>query len=543
MRQSRAFFFHALARATKTLAEGVLYLWISVVILYGTPFSEVLNIFLGYKGMPLQRSEGVGPLLWWLALAMLLSMLISYALRLARYLPRYVALTMVSAVLFSALYLLDPLLNTMPFYFFVQRDWTLLMWLTFFLAIWVYSTNRRESYLIDFLLFCIGLQALFAIVHHLMGINQFHTPHFGSRTQGTYDNPNIFAPVALIGIGIAIAKSLREQSRSLRLLHALIATLCMVGIWMTYTRASWLALSIMFLAVFLRLKRNISQPVRYGLVALALLFGVGTLFWRTGGRLLGNPDDRSTWGRVAIWKVAWNIYKERPILGHGAMSYRLLQEQSVTPELQAFGPRNSDAKNLLLNLGVEFGIIGVVLFLLFVGAVFYLGGRLASQNARDGDDGFGMGTQLALLNILIAGLFDTLVLESYRVPSTMALMLVAGIVTARTARHYLLDGNALTPATSFETAKRLPLTSRQRPTTRLAFWGALTALLLLGAIPFLSGYLQFRHYQRAIPTFRTQNPARPHFTPLAQIPLAMQHALIASEDGYFLQHHGVDWQA
>ena len=36
---------------------------------------------------------------------------------------------------------------------------------------------------------------------------------------------------------------------------------------------------------------------------------------------------------------------------------------------------------------------------------------------------------------------------------------------------------------------------------------------------------------------------RRNFTPLAQIPKVMQHAVLASEDARFYEHSGVDWQA
>ena len=110
-----------LGRTMRTLAEGALYLWISAVILYGSPLSEVFNIPSGYMYMPLATEEKVKPLLWWLEMAALLCVFIGYALRLARRLPRHIALTIVAAALFSTLYLLDPLLSTLPFYFFGQR--------------------------------------------------------------------------------------------------------------------------------------------------------------------------------------------------------------------------------------------------------------------------------------------------------------------------------------------------------------------------------------------------------------------------------------
>lgn len=525
MEQEHPKFSNRLAQAAKMLAEGMLYLWISAVILYGTPLSEIFNIPLGYTPDPLIVLEGVEPLLWWLGLAGTLCLLIGYVRRWTSGAPRPMAFTIATAVAFSMLYLLDPLLNTMPFYFFAQRDWTLLMWLIFLLPIWVYNNNRREVHLADFVLFCIGLQAVFAIGNHLLGINQFHTPNFGNRTQGTYDNPNVFYPLALIGAGMAFARSLTEHRRDLRLLHGLVAILCTASIWMTYTRGAWLALILMCLWALIRFRRWLPQRTRYGLVMVAVLFGVGMLFWRTGGRLLANPDDRPAWGRVAIWKVAWNIYTQRPVLGHGVMSYRLLQNRHMTPELQAFDPRNVEAKNLLLNLGVEFGAIGVLLFLLYAGSLWNLSGWLASRQDDTDSAGLGMGGQLILLGILVAGLFDTPVLESFRIPSTMAQMLVFGLATAR-ALH--------TCPAVFSPRVRNATGFRMRYVTvaLLVLLAASISVIVWGAV---------RKVRDALP--RVQALSRARSDGGQEIPQALRHLVIASEDGYYLVHHGVDWQA
>jgi len=71
----------------------------------------------------------------------------------------------------------------------------------------------------------------------------------------------------------------------------------------------------------------------------------------------------------------------------------------------------------------------------------------------------------------------------------------------------------------------------------------LLAICLLTTVPVASGLWRFTRATPPIDAYRTLTPARPQFTPLSEIAEPMQHALIASEDGNFYQHHGVDWQA
>lgn len=265
-----------------------------------------------------------------------------------------------------------------------------------------------------------------------------------------------------------------------------------------------------------------------------MLFIVGTLFVRTRGQVMGSPDDRFFWGRWQIWNVSLRIVLDRPFLGHGFQTYLEKRNQFMTPALKAFGPLNTEAKNLLLNIAVEFGIVGVAVFAWLIIAFFRLMQTMLRRYPHGMYGSLWLAGRDVLIALLVCGTADTPVLERYRVPSSWMLMLVLGLIA----------NAALSPSTPSETAKRLSSASR-RPFTvnRLTLWSTLTVLFILGSAPFASGYLQFRHYRNAIPTFRTQNPDRSRFTPLVQIAPALRYALIASEDGYFLQHHGVDWQA
>jgi len=69
---------------------------------------------------------------------------------------------------------------------------------------------------------------------------------------------------------------------------------------------------------------------------------------------------------------------------------------------------------------------------------------------------------------------------------------------------------------------------------------SLTLLLLRWVDPWFTGVQLQR---RAEALFRREKYVKRHqFVPLSRISQALQHAVIAAEDGRFFQHHGIDWQ-
>ena len=91
---------------------------------------------------------------------------------------------------------------------------------------------------------------------------------------------------------------------------------------------------------------------------------------------------------------------------------------------------------------------------------------------------------------------------------------------------------------------------KQSPWRRLALW---LALLVVGAYAFCLGALSLLRFvnpvrtmvqiERAIEARANGEPERfaRQFTPLEAIPVALQHAVVAAEDGGFYRHRGIDW--
>ncbi|GIV17335.1 MAG: hypothetical protein KatS3mg022_2770 [Armatimonadota bacterium] len=501
----------------------LLLAWVAAVVLNGTALTDIINVQSVYLAASLLvTSEGVDQVVWWLVHAVLvISAIVATFISLSRQVAASRAF--LSGVIgLACLYLIDPLLSTREPFLFSLTVWSLQVTLIFFGFAWVATSASTRVLIVDFLLFCIALQAGHAIVYHIAGINQFSTPGFGHRTQGTYLNPNVLYPVLVIGAALAYARSLTESIPSVRWIHVTVAALCLVATWMTYTRGAWLAVAAICLAALLCPRKPLVPIARTLIFLTALLFLVGALLVRTKGRLMANPDDRPAWGRVAIWKTAVSIWSQHPWIGHGLMSYPQWQDRRMSSELLEFGPRNYDAKNLFLNLAVEFGLIGVAIFVLTIWAFYRLSGYLLAQPIPETDTAILYGSRLGGLGILVAGLFDTPILEGFRFPSSVVLSTVLGVATACSQQLCVDRLSVLYHFLRWLATGVLIFVS-----VAVAFWLSVSSHVK----PFAAALQESK--LSSLPLSTTLADVTPHFL----------ECLIASEDGNFYQHHGVDWQA
>ena len=119
---------------------------------------------------------------------------------------------------------------------------------------------------------------------------------------------------------------------------------------------------------------------------------------------------------------------------------------------------------------------------------------------------------------------------------------------SETASH--VNADIISPVTArFFSRFKLP---RRRPSLRSIGIGILIgvastwllSVILLVALRWIDPPTTAVHMQRHLQASFRGVPyhERYHFVPLSQISPALQHAVVAAEDGRFYQHHGFDWQ-
>jgi O-antigen ligase len=521
--------------AARTLSYGVIYVGTAGLILYGSPATDILlfRIQPGRQIVDPFTLRGAWGTAAYLGGWCLLAILMLWAWRRHSRQARGWGLVLAMLAL-GLLYLTDVVLSTASLMHYAERAWIYFTLAVFFAVTNLFVHDQQRFHLLDFMLFCVGVQSVFAIAYYLLDINQFVTPGFGRRTSGTFFNPNVLYPVTLMGTVLAFYRATDEADRPLRQLLWLIGWLSVVATVLTFTRIAWIALAVFFILFGRFNRQRLGASFRTLLLMCAVLLIAGTLFVRTKGHIVGNPHDRSFWGRWQIWHVSLRIALDRPLLGHGFQTYLEKRDQFMTPGLKAFGPLNTEAKNLFLNVAIEFGLTGLIVLLWSIFAFL----RLAHTTLRLHHDTtcsslLHAGRDVVIV-LLVCSTADTPILERHRVPSTWMLMLLIGLV----------GGYALSRSASHENNRQEVYSKVQRSRiSRLMLWSVAVLLPLLLSFPLTSAYLRFLQHRTDIPNYRTVAPPRPLFTPLTEIAEPMRDALVASEDGYFYQHHGVDWQA
>ncbi|MEJ5253645.1 MAG: O-antigen ligase family protein, partial [Armatimonadota bacterium] len=438
------------------------------------------------------------------------------------------------SALFALMYLLDFFLSRAPVYEYATLS-ILLLPLIIWLFILLIADQQTALRLLKATALFVAIQSVYGIVYYATGTEQFYTPRFGARTAGTLESPNNLYVVALMGVPLlwCLAKG-SSSNWERKLWYAGLVTTFSALIF-TYTRTGWLAVVPVLLWLAFHPYSCVStKSSKYIVVSICTLLLIATVFVRTGGNYLGNPSDRSFHGRFAIWRVAWKVCFLHPWIGNGLNTYPWLQRQMMTADLESFGPGNEEAKNLFLNLFAELGAVGLVLFLMTIFSYIALINFQLSKMEHNLFKYAVTGCYMAVVSVLLASFGDTPILHFKRLAPTLVFAVTIAVGTVIAVQHHSVP----TPC-----PHRNPITfSIPRVFRRLPLALMLLLPILLLLYPF-SGYLQFLHHRISIPAYRTLIPNLPRFTPLAEVAPAMKDALIASEDGYFLQHHGVDWQA
>ncbi|MCW5935006.1 MAG: transglycosylase domain-containing protein [Fimbriimonadia bacterium] len=502
------------------------------------PFEALLHLsiqgFLWMGGAELVSLTGYDGLLYVAGLHAVFALLLfglfcHYSLRIWN-VPARIAIFF--TVSFFSLYLIDFLASTREHYEFVLVNWAVYTFIMFLSLLFIQNRNAVFT-IVKVIAFAIGVQALYAIIFYIQGINQFETPHFGHRTGGTLGTPNQLYPLVMIGVPLTIAIAWGQENRFRKGFWLFLACLTIFALILTFTRTGWIALSFGLLC-FLFVRPAVESPLTHRLALGGLCLGLllSAALVRTQGAWVGNENDRSFWGRPAIWITAVSIVKDSPLIGFGVGTYGDLQKAKAGPDLLRFNPMNDEPKNLMIHVITELGIIGLGIFLGLIWAVVRVIKRgLSHANLAYEHRLIFQGISFALLTLIIAGIADTPILHFARWESTLTTFALLGALV-------VIQNDSKSP-------NKLDL-NLVRIRERRFFLAALLALgifLTASAIVVIPSLSKVNHLKVSNALRNDYLAQNKDYTRLNHIPPLLQEAMIASEDGNFFYHQGVDWNA
>lgn len=189
------------------------------------------------------------------------------------------------------------------------------IFMTFVATMFIYGKARIRALLLV-VVASIGFYGfkggIFSIVHG--GAERVQGP------ENSFIDGNTFIGLALnMVIPLLIALALDESRRWVRRLFYLTAGLSVIASIFTYSRGAWLGLAVISPLVLLQLKMTPRIIVVVGLVlsaAFASAIFPEKVFQRAD-TIANYEEDGSANQRLASWSVAWNVARDRPLVGAG----------------------------------------------------------------------------------------------------------------------------------------------------------------------------------------------------------------------------------
>jgi O-antigen ligase len=307
-------------------------------------------------------------------------------------------------------------------------SWTILA--LYLVVGWLRDAERTERFLLLLLPPAVVFGA-YGIVQHFTGVNLFggsmHSLVLGERRvffpRGGFSHyqtyANVYFVVFCLSCGLAAAAS--GRSRALR--RSVAAFLGVVVVF-TFTRGIWVSLlAALVILSWLFTRRAAFALAGAGVVALAALLLTPSSL-RT--RALSMADLGTNVERLLLWETAWNMVRDRPILGVGVGNFRTAQDAYVREEVPLAMTR-THAHNVWLQAAVERGVLGMLALLWLVIALFAAAARALRRTAAADAKGYALaaGGLAALGGFFIDGMVQNNLGDSQ---AALLFWVVAGVV-------------------------------------------------------------------------------------------------------------------
>lgn len=273
----------------------------------------------------------------------------------------------------------------------------------------IQSVKQFQMFLI-FFVFCFMIYPIRGALLNYFVIG--HTSMGRAIWNATYGNPNDLATLATLALGVMIALiTIPNQNRWIKLTVGAAAIATVVTIVLTQSRGALIGIVAGFGIASVKLFTfSFRRILLVFAVIVAIAIFVPAKTWErfagisklTSTETIAEADpEGSAEQRFAIAKTAWKIWLDHPVFGTGLNSYKIMNYR-YAPELGA-----KDAHNTYLDLAVEIGLPGLMIWLTIVGSVFSFATKVRQTCNIPKNDFLGIWIQRALVAFLVAGFFGT----------------------------------------------------------------------------------------------------------------------------------------
>ena len=258
---------------------------------------------------------------------------------------------------------------------------------------------------------------------------------FYGRARGPLLNPSANGILMSAALGVAISRFFTSQLRAGRIGYAALALLNLAGCYFTLTRCVWLGAAVIASGlVFIRLPRTVQVWVVATTIIFAVLGGTSVskslMKLKRDENLSAEASLQSIQLRPLLAVMAWEMFKDKPLRGHGFGHY--LDHNSAYVHRRQWNmpletASNYIQHNIILSMLVDTGLIGCGMYVSLLLWWSVLAGKL---RRRLGDDPVMVNTSELFIAILVAYGINGMFQDATIFPMIhMFLMSIAGICT------------------------------------------------------------------------------------------------------------------
>jgi O-antigen ligase len=315
------------------------------------------------------------------------------------------------------------------------------------LAAYIFNDEQSLRRFETFSLIVLAYLSLTAVLF-MIDATQFIFPRYildqglgihGDRARGPFLQA-VANGVTLNLLGLIALNAFRRK-RLRGVLGLLFLAALPLAIVATKTRAVWLSfagsiLALLFFSPSRRLRRACLCFVLVGIVGIAAVVTLADRNTSLNDRL---EERGPVMFRMAIYQAGWEMFLEKPLAGWGATS----MQAELSKRISDFHQEQFFFHNTYLEIVVQYGLVGLALYLWIVIDLFKLG--RSRNRPRFPPNGSFLDEEFRALWPLLLGVYllnGTFVVMNYQFVNGFIFTL-AGLLAAQNRRHTDLQFNAL----------------------------------------------------------------------------------------------------
>jgi len=258
----------------------------------------------------------------------------------------------------------------------------------FLIVISVFNTKENWLKLFKISVIVSALSAFAGVLQRLELVNLYGISS-GYRASGTLSNPDFFGPYMVLTVFLAVFILILEKTLKWKVLWFSIIALNCLALFLSGTRGAWIGMAagIVFLFPFwLSYYFNLSRKRRIFIISIILFLSILLVLTSLSPEQFNLKESNmlrrfvsifsfSLDSREDVWRMAFNAWKERPVLGWGPESFSFIYDKYFRADnlLHIKETIYFDySHNKIMDLMSGSGLLGLLSYLSIFFIVFYL---------------------------------------------------------------------------------------------------------------------------------------------------------------------------